>query len=86
MSSHENIFHMNADCIYHPKSIERKISFMKRTGAECIYCDTTLCYDIYGKELYKTESSSKIYESTLYHTREFWKRRGFQWSDTEYEG
>ena len=86
MSSHENIFHMNPDCIYHPKSIERKISFMKRTGAECIYCDTTLCYDIYGKELYKTESSSKIYESTLYHTREFWKRRGFQWADTEYEG
>ena len=86
MSSHETIFHMNPDCIYHPKSIERKISFMKRTGAECIYCDTTLCYDIYGKELYKTESPSKIYESTLYHTREFWKRRGFQWSDTEYEG
>ena len=41
---------------------------------------------INNKELYKTESSSKIYESTLYHTREFWKRRGFQWSDTEYEG
>ena len=34
MSSHNNIFHMNAECIYHPKSIERKISFMKRTGAE----------------------------------------------------
>ena len=86
MSSHETIFHMNADCIYHPKSIQRKHSFMKRTGSECIYCDTTLCYDIYGKELYKTESPSKIYESTLYHTREFWKRKGFQWSDTEYEG
>ena len=22
----------------------------------------------------------------MYHTRGFWKRRGFQWSDTEYEG
>jgi len=86
MSSHDNIFHMNADCIYHPKSIVRKEEFRKRTGSECIYCDTTLCYDIYGKQLYKTESLTKIYESTLYHTREFWKRRGFIWSDTDNEG
>ena len=34
MSSHENIFHMNADCIYNPKSIQRKSSFMKRVGAD----------------------------------------------------
>ena len=86
LSSHENIFHMNADCIYGKKSIERKTSFMKRVGAECVYCDTTLCYDIYGKQLYKTESKSKIYESTLFHTREFWKRRGFLWHDTMNEG
>ena len=86
MSSHDNIFHMNMDCIYNPKSIERKINFMKRTGAECVFCDTTLAYDMYGKELYKTESPFKIYESTLFHTREFWKRRGFQWSDTVNEG
>ena len=86
MSSHDNIFHMNIDCIYNPKSIERKINFMKRTGAECVFCDTTLAYDMYGKELYKTESPFKIYESTLFHTREFWKRRGFQWSDTINEG
>jgi len=59
---------------------------MKRVGGECIFCDTTLAYDIYGKQLYKTESSLKIYESTLYHTREFWKRKGFQWADTENEG
>ena len=50
---------MNMDCIYHPKSIERKESFMKRVGGECIYCDTILAYDIYGKELYKTESPLK---------------------------
>ena len=86
MSSHDNIFHMNMDCIYNPKSIERKINFMKRVGAECVFCDTTLAYDMYGKELYKTESPFKIYESTLFHTREFWKRRGFQWSDTTNEG
>jgi hypothetical protein len=86
MSSHDYIFHMNADCFYNKKSIERKINFLKRVGAECIYCDTTLCYDIHGSELYKTVSPTKIYESTLFHTREFWKRKGFQWSDIQYEG
>ena len=86
MSSHDLIFHMNMDCIYNKKSIERKINFMKRVGAECIFCDRTLAYDIYGKELYKVESPVKIYESTLFHTREFWKRKHFQWSDIPYEG
>jgi hypothetical protein len=86
MSSHDNIFHMNMDCIYNPKSIQRKTGFMKRVGAECVFCDTCLAYDIYGQQLYKTESQSKIYESTLLHTREFWKRRGFLWSDTTNEG
>ena len=60
--------------------------YMKRVGAECTYCDASLCYDIYNQKMYKTESKHKIYESTLCHTREFWKRRGFQWSDTEIEG
>ena len=86
MSSHDFIFHMNADCVYNKKSIDRKMSFMKRVGSECVYCDTTLCYDIYGKELYKTISPIKIYESTLFHTREFWKRKGFLWSDIQFEG
>ena len=86
MSSHDLIFHMNMDCIYNKKSIERKINFMKRVGAECVFCDRTLAYDIYGKELYKIESPVKIYESTLFHTREFWKRKPFQWSDIQYEG
>ena len=88
MSSSESkyIFHMNSDCIYHKKTIERKLKFLKKTSSECIYCDTMLCYDIYNKELYKTESDHKIYESTLFHTRDFWKRKGFEWSDTQNEG
>ena len=86
MSNNPYIFHMNKDCVYHKKSIERKYNFLKKTGAECIYCDRTLCYDIYNKDLYKTESQHKIYESTLFHTRDFWTRKGFQWSDIEYEG
>lgn len=86
MSSHPYIFHMNADCSYSAKAIDRKLRYMKRVGADCVYCDTTLCYDIYNRKLYKTESPHKIYESTLFHTRDFWKRKGFQWSDVEMEG
>lgn len=86
MSSYPYIFHMNADCVYNPKSIDRKCRFAKRVSAECVYTDTTLAYDIYNRKLYKTISPHKIYESTLFHTREFWKRRGFQWSDVEMEG
>jgi len=86
ISSGDTIFHMNYDCIYDPKSIERKLRYLKSVGAECIYCDTTLCYDIYQKGLYKSISENKIYESTLFHTRDFWKRKGFQWSDIIGEG
>lgn len=86
MSSYDYIFHMNYDCIYHPKSIERKLKFLKRVGAECVYCDTVLCHDIHHKGLYKSVSDDKIYESTLFHTRDFWKRKGFQWTDINGEG
>ena len=86
LSSHPYLFHMNADCVYDPKAIDRKLRFMKRVGAECVYNDAMLCYDIYNQKLYKTESVHKIYEATLCHTRDFWSRRGFQWSDVEYEG
>jgi len=86
MSSHNTIFHMNPDCIYSKSAITRKIKFMKKVGAECVFCDTTLCYDIYNKKHYKTESPVKIYESTLCHTKGFWTRRGFQWSDIDNEG
>lgn len=86
MSSGEYVFHMDADCIYQAKAIDRKIRYMKRVGAECTYCDSLLCYDIYNKKMYKSESEQKIYESTMCHTKEFWKRRGFQWSDVEHEG
>ncbi len=85
-SDKDFIMHMNEDCIYNAKAIDRKMKYLAKTGAECIYCDTVLCYDIYGKELYKSKSDSKIYESTLFHTKSFWKRRGFNWSDYENEG
>lgn len=85
-SEGEYILHMNDDCVYNSNVIERKLRFIRNTGSECLYCDKVLCYDIYGKELYKSTSPVNIYESTLFHTKEFWKRRGFNWSDCENEG
>jgi hypothetical protein len=86
LSNNEYIFHMNYDCIYHPKSIIRKIRYLDNNKAECIYCDKVLCYNIYNKDLYKSESDYKLYESTLFHNKEFWKRKGFNWSDIMNEG
>jgi len=34
LSTHPTLFHMNSDCLYHPKAIDRKCRFMKRVGAE----------------------------------------------------
>lgn len=80
LSSHDFIFHMNIDCIYNPKTIQKRFDVLQKTNSDCIYSDTTLCYDIYNQSLYKSTSEYKIYESTVLHKREFWKRRGFNWS------
>ena len=44
-----------------------------------------LCYDIYGKTLYKTENKVAGYESTLFHTKDFWSKSGFKWEDVKSE-
>tara|TARA_B110000977_G_scaffold189538_1_gene259134 strand:+ start:640 stop:1731 length:1092 start_codon:yes stop_codon:yes gene_type:complete len=80
------ILHMNDNCIYNEKVIERKKKFLEKTGSECIYNDTVLCYDMYGNDIYKSISGVKIYESTLFYTRTFWERRGFNWIDCQNEG
>ena len=85
MTSHDYIFHMDYDTIYRPNSIKRKLNFLKNSRLECVYCKKMLCYDIYGKTLYKTENKVAGYESTLFHTKEFWKKGGFKWEDVRSE-
>ena len=36
-------------------------------------------------ELYKTENKLAGYESTLFHTKDFWKKSGFKWEDIQSE-
>ena len=85
MTSHDYIFHLDVDTIYQPKAIERKLRFLRDNRLECVYCKSMLCYDIYGKQMYKTENKVDGYESTLFHTKEFWKKSGFKWEDIQSE-
>jgi len=85
LTSHEYIFHLDMDTIYQPKSIQRKLKFLQTNKLDCVYCRSMLCYDIYGKKVYKTENKLHGYESTLFHTKSFWKQSGFTWSDIKNE-
>uniref|UniRef100_A0A6C0L2V0 Glycosyltransferase 2-like domain-containing protein n=1 Tax=viral metagenome TaxID=1070528 RepID=A0A6C0L2V0_9ZZZZ len=81
MTSNDYIFHLDIDTIYNPKVIRRKLRFLKENKLECCYCKAMLAYDIYGKQLYKVENNIGGYESTLFHTKDFWKKGGFHWED-----
>lgn len=85
MTSSDYIIHFNFDCVYHPKTIKRKLRFLTKHKLDCLYCKSMLCYDIYGKKLYKTENKVHGYESTLFHTKKFWENKGFTWSDIDNE-
>ena len=81
ITSNEYIFHLDVDCIYTPKVIRKKLKFLKDNKLECCYCKAMLAYDIYGKGLYKVDNKVAGYESTLFHSREFWVKGGFKWED-----
>jgi len=85
-TSHDYIFHMDFDMSYNSQIIKRKLKFLENHKMDCVYCDQILCYDKENKVLYKSESQHKIYEGTLFHTREYWKATGFKWEDIMFEG
>ena len=82
MTNHEYIFHLDVGTIYNPKSLQRKIKYLQKNKLECVYCKSMLCYDIYNRKLYKTENEISGYCETMCYSKDFWKRGGFQWSDT----
>lgn len=85
LTSNDYILHVDYDTIYSPKTIKRKLKFLKDNKLECIYCRCMLAYDIYGKGLYKIDNNGDGLESTLFHTKSFWERGGFKWSDIHSE-
>jgi hypothetical protein len=86
MGSNDLYFHMDYDTSYNPKTLLRKLKFMKEHRIECVYCTTLLGYDIYNKDIYNTESPYKFYEATALHTKDYWSNGGFKWSDIKNEG
>ena len=85
MSSCNIIFHMNCDSIYTKNTLDKKLNYLKK-NIECVYSDSMLTYDINHKNIGKIESPSKIFEGTMMHTRDFWKRGGFEWEVNQNEG
>lgn len=81
LTSYDYILHVDYDTIYRPNTLKRKLKFLKDNRLECVYCRAMLAYDIYGKSLYKIENKTDGYESTLFHTRKFWEKNGFKWTD-----
>lgn len=89
MSSNKYFFHMDYDTSYHKDSITRKLKFLKKNRIDCVYNSNILCHDFHSKDytkLYKSESPYRIYESTLFHNKEYWSNGGFKWSDITNEG
>ena len=85
LTSHDYIFHLDIDTLYQPKSIKRKLEFLQKHKLDCVYCKSMLCYDIFGKKIYKTENKLHGYESTLFHKKSLWEKSGFKWSDIQHE-
>ena len=49
LSSNDYILHVDFDTIYAPKTIKKKLKFLKDNKLECVYCKNMLAYDIYGR-------------------------------------
>ncbi|MBE17961.1 MAG: hypothetical protein CMH79_04280 [Nitrospinae bacterium] len=85
LTSNDYILHIDYDTLYRPKTIRRKLNFLKNNHLECVYCREMLAYNIYNHQFYKIEDKSNGYESTLFHTRGFWEKGGFKWEDIQNE-
>ena len=84
ISSYDYIMHLEVDCYYDPKFLRRKLKFLQKNRLDCVFCDSMLCG--FNNKIYKTENILRAFESTLFHTKDFWKKKGFEWSDTKNEG
>ena len=84
LSSYDYIMHLDVDCYYDPKFLRRKLKFLQKNRLDCVFCDSMLCG--FDNKIYKTENILRAFESTLFHTREFWKKGGFKWEDIKDEG
>ena len=79
ISSNPYILHLNFDCIYLQNDIKKKINILKKQRIECLYSDYMITYNIKNKKFGKLDKYKS--EACLFHTKEFWTRKGFEWSE-----
>jgi len=79
LSSNPYILHLNFDCVYLNNDIKKKINILKNKRIECLYSDYMITYNIKNNQFGKMASMKS--EAGLFHTKEFWKRKGFKWDE-----
>ena len=84
LSSNSYILHLNFDCVYLKNEVQKKINIIKKQRIECLYSDYMITYDIKNKKYGKLDKYKS--EACLFHTKEFWTRKGFKWDEMYNEG
>jgi len=79
LSSNPYILHLNFDCIYLQNDIKKKINILKKQRIECLYSDYMITYHIKNRKYGKLDGYKS--EACLFHTKEFWSRKGFKWDE-----
>ena len=79
ISSNPYILHLNYDCIYLQNDIQKKINILKKQRIDCLYSNYLITYNIRNRRFGKLDDYKS--ESCLFHTRDFWKTKGFKWND-----
>ena len=79
LSSNPYILHLNFDCIYLQNDIKKKINILKKQRIECLYSDYMITYNIKNRKYGKLDGYKS--EACLFHTKEFWSRKGFKWDE-----
>ena len=79
ISSNPYILHLNYDCIYLQNNIQKKINILKKQNIDCLYSNYLITYNVKNRRFGKLEDYKS--EACLFHTRDFWKTKGFEWGD-----
>ena len=84
ISSNPYILHLNYDCIYLKNDVKKKINILKKQRIDCLYSNYLITYNIRNKRFGKIDNYKS--EACFFHTREFWKTKGFKWDEMYNEG
>jgi len=79
LSSNPYILHLNSDCVYLQNDIKKKMNIIKKQSIDCLYSNYLVTYNVRNKRFGKLDDYKS--EACLFHTRDFWKSKGFKWNE-----